>query len=233
MSGAIFCLSLYHVCPAHSRKSVGSAGLHFGALSEEYPIWNDFLTFSTGFSTDFVKKKWGFPQCFPLFPPSFPQKIEFWVIHDVFQNGKRGKIWREKGANSLFFEKKVEAKNLFSAAFRAWGKSASPLWNFWRRSFPQTLPGKNHVWKTVGKPGFSTNFAGKKEKRPRGRTARRGAGMLENLYGPVDAVDGDFAGEDLLLAAVGADDELAVGVHVDGCAAACAAARQIEGDVAA
>ena len=53
--------------------------------------------------------------------------------------------------------------------------------------------------------------------------------MLENLYGPVDAVDGDFAGEDLHLAAVGADDELAVGVHVDGCAAACAAARQIEG----
>ena len=34
---------------------------------------------------------------------------------------------------------------------------------------------------------------------PRGRTARRGAGMLEKLYGPVDAVDGDFAGEDLLL----------------------------------
>ena len=34
--------------------------------------------------------------------------------------------------------------------------------------------------------------------------------MLEKLYGPVDAVDGDFAGEDLLLAAVGADDEPAV-----------------------
>ena len=34
--------------------------------------------------------------------------------------------------------------------------------------------------------------------------------MLENLYGPVDAVDGDFAGEDLLLAAVGADDELII-----------------------
>ena len=72
MSGAVFCFSLYHVCPAHSRKSVGSAGLHFGALSEEYPIWNDFLTFSTGFSTDFVKKKRGFPQCFPkiTFPGS-------------------------------------------------------------------------------------------------------------------------------------------------------------------
>ena len=35
-----------------------------------------------------------------------------------------------KGVEEPFFEKKVEAKNLFSAAFRAWGKSASPLWNF-------------------------------------------------------------------------------------------------------
>ena len=148
------------------------------------------------------------------------------------KTGKEGKSGEKRG-HRAFFEKKVEAKNLFSAAFRAWGKSASPLWNFWRRSFPQTMPGKNHVWKTVGKPEFSTNFAGKKEKRPRGRTARRGAGMLEKLYGPVDAVDGDFAGEDLHLAAVGTDDELAVGVHIDGCAAACAAARQIEGDVAA
>jgi hypothetical protein len=35
-----------------------------------------------------------------------------------------------KGVEEPFFEKKVEAENLFSAAFRAWGKSASPLWNF-------------------------------------------------------------------------------------------------------
>jgi len=35
-----------------------------------------------------------------------------------------------KGVEEPFFEKKVEAKNLFSAAFRAWGKIASPLWNF-------------------------------------------------------------------------------------------------------
>ena len=117
MSGAIFCLSLYHVCPAHSRKSVGSAGLHFGVLSEEYPVWNDFLTFSTGFSTDFVKKKWGFPQCFPLFPPSFPQKIELWVIHDVFQNGKRGKIWGEKRSQSLFLKRKSRPKIYFLRRF--------------------------------------------------------------------------------------------------------------------
>ena len=56
--------------------------------------------------------------------------------------------------------------------------------------------------------------------RPRDRTARRGAGVQKNLYSSIDAVDGDFAGKDLLLAAVGADDELAVGVHVDGRAAA-------------
>ena len=96
---------------------------------------------------------------------------------------------------------------------------------FWRRSFPQTLPGKNHVWKTVGKPEFPTNFAGRREKRPRGRTARRGAGMLEKLYGPVDAVDGDFAGEDLLLAAVGADNKTAFFVHIHGLACSLPAVR--------
>ena len=126
MPGAIFCLSLYHVCPAHSRKSVGSAGLHFGALSEEYPVWNDFLTFSTGFSTDFVKKKWGFPQCFPLFPPSFPQKIELWVIHDVFQNGKRGKIWGEKRSQSLFLKRKSRPKIYFLRRFALGAKAPLP-----------------------------------------------------------------------------------------------------------
>ena len=98
-----------------------------GRVSEEYPIWNDFLTFSTGFSTDFVKKKWVFPQCFPLFPPSFPQKIELWVIHDVFQNGKRGKIWREKGSKSLFLKRKSRPKFIFCGVSRLGQKRLSPL----------------------------------------------------------------------------------------------------------
>ena len=106
MSGAIFCLSLYHVCPAHSRKSVGSAGLHFGALSEEYPIWNDFLTFSTGFSTDFVKKKWGFPQCFPLFPPSFPLRHRLVFIREVFPGIFHGGFWGEMRELFLFSKRK-------------------------------------------------------------------------------------------------------------------------------
>ena len=75
----------------------------------------DLSTFSTAFSTEFVKKRGSFPRCFPLFPPSFPQKIEFWVIHDVFQNGKRGKIWREKGSKSLFLKRKSRPKIYFLA----------------------------------------------------------------------------------------------------------------------
>ena len=91
-----------------------------------YPIWNDFLTFSTGFSTDFVKKKWVFPRCFPLFPPSFPQKIELWVIHDVFQNGKRGKNWGEKGSQSLFLKRKSRPKIYFLRRFALGAKASLP-----------------------------------------------------------------------------------------------------------
>ena len=114
MSGAVFCFSLYHVCPAHSRKSVGSAGFHFGALSEEYPGWNDFLTFSTGFSTDFVKKKWGFPQCFPLFPPSFPPFWKRSVIPVVFFQADAGNFWGEIEGFFLFSKRKSRAKIYFS-----------------------------------------------------------------------------------------------------------------------
>lgn len=172
MSGAIFCLSLYHVCPAHSRKSVGSAGLHFCALSEEYPIWNDFLTFSTGFSTDFVKKKWGFPQCFPLFPPSFPQKIELWVIHDVFQNGKRGKIWREKGSKSLFLKRKSRPKIYFLRRFALGAKAPLPSGIFGAGVFHKRCPAKTMCGKPWENPGFpQTSQGGKKSAPGAGRPA--------------------------------------------------------------
>lgn len=167
MSGAIFCLSLYHVCPAHSRKSVGSAGLHFGALSEEYPIWNDFLTFSTGFSTDFVKKKRVFPQCFPLFPLSFPQKIEFWVIHDVFQNGKRGKIWREKGSKSLFLKRKSRPKIYFLRRFALGAKAPLPSGIFDTRVFHKRCPAKPCV-ENRGKTRVFHKLCREKRKAPPG-----------------------------------------------------------------
>ena len=166
MSGAVFCLSLYHVCPAHSRKSVGSAGFHFGALSEEYPIWNDFLTFSTGFSTDFVKKKWGFPQCFPLFPPSFPQKIELWVIHDVFQNGKRGKIWREKGSKSLFLKRKSRPKIYFLRRFALGAKAPLPSGIFGPGVFHKRAPAKRLCGKLWGDPRPPHPLRGKQNAPP-------------------------------------------------------------------
>ena len=174
MSGAIFCLSLYHVCPAHSRKSVGSAGLHFGALSEEYPIWNDFLTFSTGFSTDFVKKKRVFPQCFPLFPPSFPQKIEFWVIHDVFQNGKRGKNWGEKGSQSLFLKRKSRPKIYFLRHFALGAKASLPSGIFAARVFHKLRREKRKAPPGPDGPQRRWN-AGKfiRPRRCRGRRLRR------------------------------------------------------------
>ena len=53
-----------------------------------FPFRRELFTFSTGFSTDFVKKKPVFPRRFPLFPLSFPQKIEHRVIHDVFKSEK-------------------------------------------------------------------------------------------------------------------------------------------------
>ena len=166
MSGAIFCLSLYHVCPAHSRKSVGSAGLHFGALSEEYPIWNDFLTFSTGFSTDFVKKKRGFPQCFPLFPPSFPQKIELWVIHDVFQNGKRGKIWGEKGAKNLFLKRKSRPKIYFLRRFALGAKAPLPSGIFGAGVFHKRCPAKTMCGKPWKNPSFPQASQGERKAPP-------------------------------------------------------------------
>ena len=113
MSGAIFCLSLYHVCPAHSRKSVGSAGFHFGALSEEYPIWNDFLTFSTGFSTGIVKKAPVFPRCFPLFPLSFPHFPVRWFIHGVLYRANLCENQGNYGPLHLFSERKSNPKIYF------------------------------------------------------------------------------------------------------------------------
>ena len=55
----------------------------------------------------------------------------------------------------------------------------------------------------------------------------------EGLHRPVNAVDGDFAGEDVLFAAVRADDEAALFVYVDGFACALPAARQVKGHAAA
>ena len=147
-------------------------GSILGRVSEEYPIWNDFLTFSTGFSTDFVKKKWGFPQCFPLFPPSFPQKIELWVIHDVFQNGKRGKIWGEKRLQSLFLKRKSRPKIYFLRRFALGAKAPLPSGIFDTRVFHKRCPAKTMCGKPWENPSFpQTLQGGKKSASGAGRPA--------------------------------------------------------------
>ena len=57
--------------------------------------------------------------------------------------------------------------------------------------------------------------------------------FLRYLYGAVNAVHRNFAGEDVLLAAVGAHHQTALFVYVDGLSGALPAVRQIEGDPAA
>jgi len=124
----------------------------------EYPVWNDFLTFSTGFSTEFVKKKRGFPHSFPLFPPSFPQKIEHRVIHDVFSNGKRGKIWGEKASKHLFSKRKSRPKIYFLWHFAPRGKPPLPTGIFGGGVFHKHCPGKlpcGKPWENSGFPQFS------------------------------------------------------------------------------
>ena len=135
-------------------------------VSEEYPIWNDFLTFSTGFSTDFVKKKRVFPQCFPLFPPSFQQKIELWVIHDVFQNGKRGKIWREKGSKSLFLKRKSRPKIYFLRRFALGAKAPLPSGIFGAGVFHKRCPAKTMCGKPWENPSFPQTLQGEKKSAP-------------------------------------------------------------------
>ena len=152
--------------PGPFKKIRGKSGLHLGRASEEYPIWNDFLTFSTGFSTDFVKKKRVFPQCFPLFPPSFPQKIEAWVIHDVFQNGKRGKIWREKGSKSLFLKRKSRPKIYFLRRFALGAKAPLPSGIFDTRVFHKRCPAKTMCGKPWENLSFPQTSQGEKKSAP-------------------------------------------------------------------
>ncbi len=69
-------------------------------------LFFNFFTFSTGFSTELVKKSSCFPQRFPLFPLSFQQFQSFQFIHHVFFRGHLRRIPGETGAFFLFSERK-------------------------------------------------------------------------------------------------------------------------------
>ena len=62
----------------------------------DYPFWNELFTFSTGFSTVFVKKKRSFQRCFPPFPHSFPHPVEESPIQAVMDAAA---FWKFVGKN--------------------------------------------------------------------------------------------------------------------------------------
>ena len=133
--------------------------------------------------------------------------------------GNEGKTGEKRGRSTFFPKESRGQKFIFGGISHPGGKRLSPL-EFLAPEFSTSVPRQNVSVENCGETRDLRILRGENKMRPRGRMARRGAGGAENLYGPIDAVDGDFAGKDLLLAAVGADDELAVGVHVDGRAAA-------------
>ena len=161
MSGAISCLSLYHVCPVHSRKSVGTAVFHFHPeMGEVSRLESSFNFFHRVFHW-ICEKEAGFPTVFSTFSTEFSTENRASGYTRCIQEREMREKLGRKGVEAPFFQKKVEAKNLFSEAFRTREENSSPLWNFWPRSFPQACPGKTSLWKTVERPEASASFAGK------------------------------------------------------------------------
>ncbi len=128
----------------------------------DYPFWNELFTFSTGFSTVFVKKKRSFQRCFPPFPHSFPHPVE--ESPYTSRNGRRRilEVSGLKCGHSAFYKK--ESRRFFFCFYsllRLTGLLFS-IWNFAPGSFPQTAGEKNPVWKTDTNSGFPHCFSSKK-----------------------------------------------------------------------
>ena len=120
----------------------------------DYPFWNELFTFSTGFSTVFVKKKRSFQRCFPPFPHSFPHPVEENPIQAVMDAAV---FWKFLGKNVgilPFIKKKVEGFSFVFTVHSGLRVCFSPIWNFAPGSFPQTAGEKNPVWKTDTNCGF-------------------------------------------------------------------------------
>ena len=171
----------YHDRPPHSRKSTrkavktdfytpkppgcGKSGKStaFMRVSNpktttencmDYPVWNELFTFSTGFSTVFVKKRRSFQRCFPPFPHSFPHPVEESPIQAVMDAAVFWKFVGKNVGNLPFIKKKVEGFSFVFTVYSGLRVCFSPNWNFAVGSFPQTAREKNPVWKTDTNGGF-------------------------------------------------------------------------------
>ncbi len=120
----------------------------------DYPVWNELFTFSTGFSTVFVKKRRSFQRCFPPFPHSFPHPVEESPIQAVMDAAAFWKFVGKNVGNLPFIKKKVEDFSFVFTVYSGLRVCFSPIWNFAPGSFPQTVGEKNPVWKTDTNCGF-------------------------------------------------------------------------------
>ena len=120
----------------------------------DYPFWNELFTFSTGFSTVFVKKKRSFQRCFPPFPHSFPHPMEESPIQAVMDAAAFWKFVGKNVGNLPFIKKKVEGFSFVFTVYSGLRICFSPIWNLAPGSFPQTAGEKNPVWKTDTNSGF-------------------------------------------------------------------------------
>ena len=124
----------------------------------DYPFWNELFTFSTGFSTVFVKKKRSFQRCFPPFPHSFPHPVGESPIQAVMDAAAFWKFVGKNVGNLPFIKKKVEGFSFVFTVYSGLRVCFSPNWNFAPGSFPQTAGEKNPVWKTDINGGFPHCF---------------------------------------------------------------------------
>ncbi len=124
----------------------------------DYPVWNELFTFSTGFSTVFVKKRRSFQRCFPPFPHSFPHPVGESPIQAVMDAAAFWKFVGKNVGNLPFIKKKVEGFSFVFTVYSGLRVCFSPIWNFAPGSFPQTAGEKNPVWKTDTNCGFPHCF---------------------------------------------------------------------------
>ena len=87
----------------------------------DYPFWNELFTFSTGFSTVFVKKKRSFQRCFPPFPHSFPHLTKESPIQAVMDAAAFWKFVGKNVGNLPFIKRKSKVFLLFLQFTPAYG----------------------------------------------------------------------------------------------------------------
>ena len=137
----------------------------------DYPVWNELFTFSTGFSTVFVKKRRSFQRCFPPFPHSFPHPVEESPIQAVMDAAAFWKFVGKNVGNLPFIKKKVEGFSFVFTVYSGLRVCFFPIWNFAPGQFSTNRRGEKPGVENGHKLWFSTLFL------PR----RRGGGITPSV----------------------------------------------------